>query len=130
MASQPHMRKVRSKDTQPEMSVRRLLWAMGFRGYRIHYISLPGKPDIVFTRRKKVIFVHGCFWYGHNCRAGMNVPKSNSEYWQPKLARNRRRDQQNQEELQALGWRFMIIWECELRDLRSLEERIRDFLRP
>ena len=88
MVSRPHMQRVRAKNTSPELKLRRLLCDMGFRGYRIHYKKLPGTPDVVFVSRKKAIFVHGCFWHGHDCKAGKNVPRTNQEYWEPKLERN------------------------------------------
>ena len=109
------MRKVKARNTSPEMKVRRLIWAMGFRGYRVNYDGLPGKPDIVFTKRKKVIFVHGCFWHGHDCRAGRNTPKSNGVYWNAKLARNQERDGQRHREIKEMGWDVLILWECELK---------------
>jgi len=122
------MRRVKGKDTTPELRVRRLLRDLGLRGYRIHYDRLPGKPDVVFTKHKKVIFVHGCFWHGHDCPAGRNVPKTNQDYWKPKLARNKERDRQRQEEVRELGWDILIVWECELKDAESLARRLRSFL--
>lgn len=127
MTSRPHMRKVRSKDTGPEIRLRRLLRELGLRGYRVHYAALPGKPDVAFTRRKRAIFVHGCFWHGHDCPAGRNTPKTNLAYWEPKLARNRKRDQKIQEDIRALGWEVLVVWECQIRDPETLKETLKDF---
>lgn len=121
------MAKVRSKDTKPEMIVRRLIYSLGFR-YRLHRKDLPGKPDLVFFRRKKVIFVHGCFWHEHSCRAGLKKPKSNQGYWLPKLERNVQRDRENQEQLVKMGWKVLIIWECELKNKDDLIEKLKSFL--
>lgn len=121
------MRKVRAKNTAPELILRRLLRSMGYRGYRIHYDKLPGKPDVVFTRRKKVIFVHGCFWHGHHCRAGRNTPKSNIGYWEPKLAGNKARDKRNIQRIRRAGWRVLVIWECQLRDVAKIKRRFQKF---
>ena len=108
------MRAVRSKDTAPEMIVRRLVHALG-RRYRLHVQGLPGCPDLVFPLRRKAIFVHGCFWHGHSCPAGLNVPRSNERYWGAKLERNKARDERNKRTLRALGWRVLTIWECQLK---------------
>ncbi|MBA89230.1 MAG: very short patch repair endonuclease [Phyllobacteriaceae bacterium] len=124
-----NMRRIKSRDTKPEMLVRRLIHGMGYR-YRLHKKGLPGKPDLVFSSRKKVIFVHGCFWHGHDaadCRDG-KMPKSNTGYWLPKLARNKERDTANVAELEACGWQVMIVWDCETRDTETLGKRIRTFL--
>jgi len=120
------MAKVRSKDTKPEMVVRRLIYSLGYR-YRLHRKDLPGKPDLVFYQRKKVIFIHGCFWHEHNCRAGLKKPKSNQDYWIPKLRRNVQRDKENRDLLVKLGWKVLIIWECELKNKESLTETIKSF---
>ena len=122
------MTKVHSKNTSPELKLRKLLCKLGFRGYRLHYSKLPGKPDIVFIGRKRVIFIHGCFWHGHNCRAGKNIPKSNLEYWIPKLKRNKKRDLKNIAELKTLGWDVLVIWECELKNISNIESKLKDFL--
>ncbi len=100
---------------------------MGKRGYRIHYDKLPGKPDVVFTRQKKAIFMHGCFWHGDDCRAGRNTPNSNKDYWLPKLERNKERDKKHIERLREMKWRVIVIWECELKDIPEIENRINDF---
>lgn len=120
------MTAVRGKDTGPEWAVRRLLHGLGYR-YRLHRKDLPGKPDLVFPARRKVIFVHGCFWHAHGCRHG-RPPKSRLDYWLPKLERNRRRDAEKRAGLEALGWRVAIAWQCELRDRDALTARLRAFL--
>ncbi|MXZ56521.1 MAG: DNA mismatch endonuclease Vsr [Gammaproteobacteria bacterium] len=125
----PHMAKVKSKDTGPELLLRSLLRDMGFRGYRIHFEKLPGRPDIVFTRRKRVIFVHGCFWHGHNCPAGSHRPKSNEEYWDAKLLRNVERDQKHLSEIIALGWQVLVVWECQLKNHEFVRKIITNFMR-
>jgi DNA mismatch endonuclease (patch repair protein) len=107
------MARVRSKDTRPEMIVRRTAHAMGYR-YRLHDRRVPGSPDMVFRRRRKVIFVHGCFWHGHDCKLGARPPKSRIEFWSTKIAGNRRRDERTLEELQKAGWQSLVIWECQL----------------
>ena len=107
------MRQVKAKGTSPELKVRRLLWAMGLR-YRLHRKDLPGAPDIVLASRKLAVFVHGCFWHGHDCARGARVPKQNRPYWMAKIERNRQRDARTQAELAAKGWTPMVIWECEL----------------
>jgi DNA mismatch endonuclease (patch repair protein) len=121
------MRRIRSADTRPEMVVRRLVHGMGFR-YRLHVKTLPGKPDLVFAGRRCVIEVRGCFWHLHEgCREG-RIPESRKEYWGPKLERNRARDRANVRELKELGWRVLVIWECEVGGVLKLESRIRRFL--
>lgn len=117
---------IRRKDTKPEIAVRRLIHGMGYR-YRLHRGDLPGRPDIVFSRRKKVIFVHGCFWHRHDCRLG-RMPKSRLEFWGPKLEANRLRDEEVQARLLELGWQYLVVWECEIGHHLALEERIRNFL--
>jgi DNA mismatch endonuclease (patch repair protein) len=124
----PHMQKVKAKNTMPEIKVRRLLRELGYRGYRVHYKQLPGKPDIAFTKLKKAIFVHGCFWHGHNCRAGRNTPQTNQEYWVPKLVRNKERDRQRLDKIKGMGWQVLIVWECQLKDMDVLAQRIKAFL--
>ena len=121
------MRAIKGKNTGPEMRVRRLTHGMGFR-YRLHGRGLPGRPDLVFRPRRKVIFVHGCFWHQHDCTKGNRTPKTNRAYWTHKLRRNVARDSENQAQLQALGWDVLVIWECETKDLEALEEQIREFL--
>ena len=107
------MQAVKSKDTGPELAVRRIMHKLGYR-YRLHKKGLPGRPDLVFARRKKVIFVHGCFWHGHDCRYG-RPPESRREYWLPKLERNRERDRENKAELESLGWKVLTVWECQIK---------------
>ena len=121
------MSRVRSKDMRPEMAVRKLIFSLGYR-YRLHGRDLPGCPDLVFRRRRKVIFVHGCFWHRHPNCALARLPKSRLDFWQPKLERNRERDEQNKRALQREGWKVLTVWECELTDSRRLEKRIRRFL--
>lgn len=118
---------IRGRDTKPELTVRRLLHGWGFR-YRLHGAALPGKPDLVFPRRKKVIFVHGCFWHRHPDCALARLPKSRLAFWLPKLNENRQRDLRNIRRLRKLGWKTQIVWECELRDLDRLGRRMRVFL--
>ena len=121
------MRSVKSKDTGTEMAVRRALHAAGFR-YILHRKDLPGKPDLVFPKKRKVIFVHGCFWHQHpDCRAA-HRPATNSEYWDAKLDRNLERDELNLASLLEKGWQSHVVWECELKDCASLLERLKRFL--
>ncbi len=121
------MRSVHGKDTGPEMAVRRLVHGMGFR-YALHRRDLPGNPDMVFPSRRKIIFIHGCFWHGHACPAGRNRPASNQSYWIPKLDRNKARDASNRRVLRAAGWQVFTVWECQLRQTARLEPRILKFL--
>lgn len=122
------MRAVKGRDTKPEMTVRRMVHAMGYR-YRLHRKDLPGKPDLVFSSRKKIIFVHGCFWHGHDCARGARTPKSNRNYWEGKINGNRERDIQSQKVLAKERWDVLTIWECELKDQDILSERLRNFLK-
>ncbi|MFA5516933.1 MAG: DNA mismatch endonuclease Vsr [Desulfuromonadales bacterium] len=123
------MSRVRSGDTGPEKQVRSVLHRLGYR-FRLHGKDLPGKPDIVFSRRKKVIFVHGCFWHRHDCRAGRKVPKTNTEYWTAKIGRNVVRDAEQSYSLREAGWERLVVWECETRDLQGLEKTLTEFLGP
>lgn len=121
------MSRIRGKDTGPELRVRSLVYAMGFR-YRLHRRDLPGCPDIVFKGRKKVIFVHGCFWHLHEgCRLNRK-PKSRTSYWHAKLEGNKVRDQENISRLEDDGWSVLVVWECETEDLELLERKLRRFL--
>lgn len=121
------MRLIRSKNTKPELIIRKLLFALGYR-YRLHAKKLPGRPDLSFSGRKKAIYVHGCFWHRHpNCRKS-RTPKSRLEYWESKFASNLERDLRNQQELQKMGWRFLIVWECELKNIEALKEKMIAFL--
>ena len=123
------MRSVRSKNTKPEMAVRSLLHALGCR-YRLHSDVLPGSPDIVFASRRKVIFVHGCFWHQHSGCKSADRPSANSDYWRAKLDRNMERDCKVLDATHALGWSALVIWECETRkgDRNLLQTRLREFL--
>lgn len=122
------MARVKGHDTGPEWVVRRLLWGLGAR-YRLHARALPGKPDIVMAGRRLAIFVHGCFWHGHDCARGARVPKANRDYWLAKIGRNRARDVEARARLQAAGWRVETVWECELKDRPALEQRLAALLR-
>jgi DNA mismatch endonuclease (patch repair protein) len=121
------MRRVKGRDTKPEMIVRRALTRLGAR-YRLHRKDLPGSPDVAMPGRRLALFVHGCFWHGHDCPRGAREPKQNRDYWLAKIARNRARDVRSREALQALGWRVETLWECELKDAAALEGRLRDLL--
>lgn len=123
------MSRIRSADTKPEMVVRRLIHGLGYR-YRLHRKDLPGTPDLVFPSKRKVIFVHGCFWHMHEdpqCPLA-RLPKSKLDFWLPKLEGNKKRDSIAQEKLRALGWDVLTIWECQLRDLDTLKLKIIKFL--
>jgi DNA mismatch endonuclease (patch repair protein) len=122
------MRRVKGKDTSPELVVRKALTALGAR-YRLHRKDLPGNPDIVLPGRKLALFVHGCFWHGHGCARGARVPKQNRDYWVGKVDRNRARDATSREALAALGWRVETIWECDLKDAVALEARLGQLLK-
>jgi DNA mismatch endonuclease (patch repair protein) len=117
------MRAVKSKNTTPELAVRRAAHALGLR-FRLHRADLPGKPDLVFPARRIALFVHGCFWHGHDCPRGARVPQTNRAYWQAKIARNIARDAAASAALKKLGWTPRTIWECETRDLAKLSRRI------
>jgi len=121
------MRAVRSKDTKPEMLVRRLVHSLGYR-YRLHWKDLPGKPDLVFPSRRKVIFINGCFWHGHDCKRGARAPKENADYWSAKIERNRQRDAASINALTQLGWRVCVLWECDLKDKEGLKDKLLNFL--
>ena len=121
------MRAVKGKDTGTEMTVRRIVHRMGFR-YRLHRKDMPGKPDLVFGPRRKIIFVHGCFWHGHTCKRGDRIPKENRRYWTKKIARNKERDQEHVSALKAKGWKVLVIWECETKDTKWLGKRVRAYL--
>jgi DNA mismatch endonuclease (patch repair protein) len=121
------MQAVKGKDTKPELAVRRALYALGYR-YRLHRKDLPGKPDIVFPGRKKIVFVHGCFWHGHSCKRGNRMPKTNQDYWKPKLERNKTRDKDHLKKLRQQGWEVLTVWECEVSADNGYVERISAFL--
>jgi DNA mismatch endonuclease, patch repair protein len=123
------MGRIRGKDTAPEMMVRRIVHRIGCR-YRLHQKDLPGCPDLVFPRLRKVIFVHGCFWHRHsnpNCSLA-RLPKSRLDFWEPKLSANQRRDQVAQTALAAAGWRILVVWECEMSNKEQLENMLKRFL--
>ncbi|WP_168795966.1 very short patch repair endonuclease [Paraburkholderia aromaticivorans] len=121
------MARVKAKNTKPELAVRSLVHRMGFR-YRLHGKGLPGRPDLVFARRRKAIFVHGCFWHRHQgCRLA-RLPKTRLDFWLPKLDANAARDRKVERQLAELGWKIMVIWECEVKDQAALMSRIRAFL--
>jgi DNA mismatch endonuclease (patch repair protein) len=117
-----NMSKIRSKDTLPEIRIRKALWRMGYR-YRLHYKQLPGKPDIVITKQKIVIFVHGCFWHRHENCIEASRPKTNSAYWETKINKNIERDKKHQEGIKQMGYKIFIIWECEVK--KNIEENIK-----
>ncbi len=123
------MRAVRSADTAPERAVRSAVCALGFaRRYRLNCAHLPGKPDLVFTALRKVVFVHGCFWHGHDCKRGARKPRDNAGYWSAKIAANRARDVAHATQLRAARWRVLTLWECQLRNPRALSNRLSHFL--
>jgi len=122
------MQAVKSKDTAPELAVRSLAHGMGYR-FRLHRKDLPGKPDLVFPRLRKILFVHGCFWHGHRCARGARVPMHNRDYWTQKIRRNRKRDQAAVSALVASGWKVAVLWECDIKDQRRTASAIRKFLR-
>ena len=123
------MRANKGKDTLPEKALRSALHAGGYR-FRVHVRGLPGTPDIVFPGRRKAIWMHGCFWHAHpGCRFA-TVPKTRTEYWVPKLARNRERDAAHAERLLTMGWEAMVVWECEMKDMASVTSRVFAFLGP
>ena len=120
------MQAVKSKDTKPEMTVRRCLYAMGYR-YRLHRKDLPGRPDIAFGGQRKAMFVHGCFWHWHGCPKGQ-LPNSRLDYWKPKFEQNVIRDRTKVEQLESLGWRVLVVWQCELADIDALSIRLQEFV--
>ena len=123
------MRQVKGRNTSPELKVRKTLTRLGAR-YRLHRKDLPGNPDVVLPGRRLALFVHGCFWHGHDCARGARVPKQNRDYWVGKVDRNRTRDARARDALAALGWRVETIWECELKDGVALDERLQSLLTP
>lgn len=122
-----NMSLIRSKNTKPEMTVRSAVHKLGFR-FRLHSTKLPGKPDLVLPRHKKIILVHGCFWHMHSCRRGSVTPKSNTDYWQSKRFRNVERDKTNFTSYENKGFKVLVVWECETKDTDSLTEKIKNFL--
>jgi DNA mismatch endonuclease (patch repair protein) len=123
-----NMRAVRSRNTQPEVRVRQIAYALGYR-FRLHFRKLPGKPDIAFPGRRKAVFVHGCFWHRHKGCRRAGIPKSNRAFWRAKLARNASRDAEELAAIRKQGWRALVIWECEIKNERRLAARLRRFLR-
>ncbi len=121
------MASISGKNTKPELIVRKLLFSLGYR-YRLHYSSLPGKPDLVFPGKRKVIFIHGCFWHRHDCKKGKSMPSKNSEFWKKKLSDNVSRDSKNISDLKKLGWEVLVIWACELNNLELLVVNLRSYL--
>lgn len=125
------MSRIRGKNTKPELLVRSLLHAKGYR-YRLHGRArggkLPGNPDLVFSGRHKVIFVNGCFWHFHDCKAGQTSPTANAEFWEAKRTRTRNRDAEQRRLLEASGWQVLTVWECELKDISALELQLEQFL--
>lgn len=124
------MSRIRARNSKPELSVRRMLHRLGFR-YRLHRKDLPGSPDIVFGRKRKIIFVHGCFWHRHEdpeCPLA-RLPKSRLDFWLPKLEGNRKRDMEQHRELRRLGWQIFVVWECQLRQVEQVENSLVEFLR-
>ena len=119
---------IRSRNTKPEMVVRRVAHSLGFR-FRLHRKDLPGKPDLVFPRFRKVILVHGCFWHMHDCPAGRVTPKTNAEFWQRKRHGNVERDARTAEALKALGWAVLDVWECQTKDTELVKNLLADFLK-
>ena len=123
------MSRIRSQDTKPELVVRRLLHQLGYR-YRLHPHDLPGRPDIVFRSRRKIIFVNGCFWHAHHRCKIASLPKSNTEFWRKKFEKNRERDQKNYQILKRNGWQVKVIWECEIKEVKILSKTLSAFLGP
>lgn len=121
------MSRVRNKDTRPEKLVRSLLHRMGYR-FRLHGKKLPGKPDIVLPRHKKVIFIHGCFWHQHGICRPLSIPENNSDFWRQKFADNVRRDCEKLAALREAGWDVLVVWECETKDRAKLEGQLRSFM--
>jgi DNA mismatch endonuclease (patch repair protein) len=120
-----NMAAVRSEDTTPELAVRKIVHSLGYR-YRLHVPELPGKPDLVFPSRRKIIFVHGCFWHSHNKCKRATTPKTRTLFWQEKLLGNATRDQRNQRQLRELGWKVLTVWQCELKKPNRLRGRIEE----
>ena len=123
------MARVKGRDTRPELALRRLLHRAGYR-YRLHLKEVPGRPDLAFPRRRAAVFVHGCFWHGHDCARGARAPKRNAAYWSAKIARNAARDAALPAALAALGWQVFVVWECALKDRAALAAELHAYLGP
>ena len=121
------MRRIRSQDTAPELQVRKIVTGLGYR-YRLHCADLPGTPDLVLRSRRRAVFVSGCYWHGHHCRAGRNQPRTHRAYWQTKIAGNLARDTRVQRKLRRDGWRVLVIWECQLRKPELVSRRLSRWL--
>lgn len=121
------MSRIGGKDTAPEIKIRQLLHALGYR-FRLHRNDLPGKPDIVLPRHRKVIFVHGCFWHGHSRCRRATLPTTNIEFWQTKIGKNKMRDQTAQRKLRAKGWKLLVVWQCQINNKRALADKLTAFL--
>lgn len=122
-----NMASIRSKDTKPEKKVRSLVHSLGYR-YRLHQKDLPGKPDLVFRSRRKLIFIHGCYWHMHDCPNGRVIPKTNTDFWQAKRKSNKKRDMANLKALKLEGWKVLVIWECGIKNTEQLQEAVQQFL--
>ena len=120
------MARIRSKNTMPELAVRRAATELGYR-YRLHAKHLPGKPDLVFPGRKGVVFVHGCFWHGHRCERA-KLPSSNTDFWREKIGKNKLRDRRTKRRLTAEGWKVLTVWQCQIKNKDRLAEKLTDFL--
>lgn len=121
------MSRVRSKNTSPEIAVRRLVFGMGYR-YRLHGRNLPGKPDLVFAGRRKIIFVNGCFWHGHESCRYARLPETRVSFWLEKIEKTRQRDRNNKALLEASGWQVLTVWQCELKSIETLVEKLHEFI--
>lgn len=121
------MRRIKGKDTSPEKAVRSMLHRMGYR-FRLHREDLPGRPDIVFPSRQKVVFVNGCFWHGHGCARGARTPKTNRKYWVEKISKNMKRDKISSAELRRSGWKCLVVWECRIKNRAVIEKALAKFL--
>ena len=130
MSRSENMRRIRSRDTGPELAVRRLLRELGFTSYRLHRKDLPGRPDLAWIGRKLAIFVHGCFWHGHDCPEGIRKPKTNRDYWIPKITGNKQRDAEHIATLRAAGWDVAVVWECEISKKVRLRRKLQRLLSP
>lgn len=123
------MSRVGTKNTRPEIQVRKLLYRLGYR-YRLHDNGLPGRPDVVFAGRRKLVFVNGCFWHRHHCKLGIRMPKSRVKFWKGKFDATVRRDRANRRKLHSHGWSILTVWECQIKDARRLEQRLTAYLGP